>query len=117
MTVEEAEIQLTFQQKEYAHRLKKVVTEAADMAKKDFNVEFRGNLWIEKALVCNSGSLKGLRKTRLGMVQLRTRYSHLLIKLVEGQKPKYYYKPPPSKESLAKEYFNSLYSRKIHGGL
>ncbi|MEN2500455.1 MAG: 54S ribosomal protein L22, mitochondrial, partial [Marteilia pararefringens] len=117
MSVEEALIQLDFQQCERAVRLKRLLRETTELALSEYNVQFRSELWIEKLNATKARYLKGIRYSMKGFHQTKTHYSHLFVKLTEGDKPEHYYKPEPCRTELASDYYDAMYYRQIQEGL
>lgn len=118
MNIDEAIKQCRFMPFKPAQLTANVLEEARDKAIKDHNFEFKSNMWIEDARCVKGLVIKGVRKhARMRFGEVRYFYSHVLIKLTEGEPPKHYYRPPDDGYDLIKRFYDDLRSRKIDQGL
>lgn len=116
--VDEAVKQLKFMPYKGAQIAADVLLEAQEKAVKNHNFEFKSNMWIDEAHCTKGLVIKGLRKhARMRFGTIRYFYCHLMIKLVEGEPPEHFYRPPKDGNDLLKDYYNQLRSRKIEQAL
>jgi len=118
LSIDEAIKQLEFMPYKTARITADVLREAQDIAVREHNFEYKSNMWIEEARCGKGLVIKGLRKhARMRFGTVRYFYCHLMIKLTEGQPPKYYYRPEEDGNDKLRGYFDQLRSRKIEQGL
>lgn len=118
LNVDEAIKQLSFIAYKSAQISKNVLEEAQEIAVKDHNFEYKSKMWIEDVRVGKGLVIKGLRKhARMRFGEVRYFYTHLMIKLTEGEPPEHYYEPQKDGNDLLKDYYDELRSRKIEQGL
>lgn len=114
MSVEEAVKQLSFIPKKGAVVVKEVIQEAAEMAVREHNVEFKTNLWVAQSLVSQGLIVKGVRKhARMRFGTVYYRYCHYFVRLAEGPPPEHYYERPLTGNEKLQEYFDELRQRRI----
>lgn len=118
LNVDEAIKQLKFMPYKGPQIAADVLEEAQDIAIREHNFECKSNMWIEEAHVTKGLVLKGTKKhARMRFGEVRYFYSHLMIKLCEGEAPTHYYKPAKDGNDLIKDYYDKLRSRKILHGI
>nr|XP_033783468.1 39S ribosomal protein L22, mitochondrial isoform X2 [Geotrypetes seraphini] len=116
MSIDQALGQLQFNDKKGAKIIKEVLLEAQDMAVKNFNVEYKSNLYIAESFSGKGKYLKRIRYHGRGMFGIMDKVKcHYFVKLVEGPPPPM--EPPKSGFDLAKEYVQQLCNRTIVHGL
>lgn len=118
MNIDEAIKQCRFMPFKPAQITANILEEARDKAIKDHNFEFKSNMWVEDAKCVKGLVIKGVRRhARMRFGEVRYFYSHILIKLTEGEAPKHFYRPPRDGNDMLKHFYNDLRSRKIEQGL
>lgn len=118
LSVDEAVKQLKFLPYKGAQITADVLLEAQEEAVRKHNFEFKSNMWIDEAHCTKGLVIKGLRKhARMRFGTVHYFYSHLMIKLVEGQPPEHFYRPPKDGNDLIKDFYDKLRSRKIEHAL
>lgn len=118
LSVDEAVKQLRFMPYKGAQLAADTLLEAQQKAVQDHNFEFKSNMWIADARCGKGLVIKGIRKNaRMRFSTITYFYCHLMIKLVEGQPPVHYYRPPKDGNDLLKDYYDELRSRKVDQGL
>lgn len=118
MTVDEALKQLSFLPFRPAHILIDVIKDGREIALKEHNFEFKSDMWIEDIRVGKGLVIKGLRKharMRFGVVNYF--YTHVNIKLTEGQPPQDFYVPKKDGNDRLKDFYDGLRVRRIPQGL
>ncbi|XP_065213186.1 large ribosomal subunit protein uL22m [Planococcus citri] len=119
LTIDEALKQLALVGRKGAEIATRAINEAADMAVKDHNVEFRTNLWIAECFHGRGVMVKGVRrhaKGRIGLVHYR--YCNFYIRLEEGKPPAdYYRKGDRSGPALLEKWVTEMRGRKIYNTL
>lgn len=114
MSVDEAIKQLSFISRKGAIVAKEVIQEAAEMAVREHNVEFKTNLWVAESHVGQGLIVKGLRKhARMKSGIVYYRYCHYFVRLAEGPPPEHYYERPLTGNEKLQEYFDELRQRRI----
>uniref|UniRef100_A0A8D0H839 Large ribosomal subunit protein uL22m n=1 Tax=Sphenodon punctatus TaxID=8508 RepID=A0A8D0H839_SPHPU len=116
MSIDQALAQLEFNDKKGAKVMKEVLLEAQEMAVRDFNVEFKSNLYIARSFSGKGHYLKRIRYHGKGHFGIMDKVKcHYFVKLVEGPPPA----PDPPKTGFdqAKEYVQQLRSRTIINAL
>uniref|UniRef100_A0A8C8RG75 Large ribosomal subunit protein uL22m n=1 Tax=Pelusios castaneus TaxID=367368 RepID=A0A8C8RG75_9SAUR len=112
MSIDQALAQLEFNDKKGAKVIKEVLLEAQEMAVKDFNVEFKSNLYIADSFSGKGHYLKRIRYHGRGMFGIMEKVKcHYFVKLVEGRPPPP--EPPQTGFDQAKEYVQQLRNRTI----
>lgn len=118
LSVDEAIKQCSFMPFKIAVMTAEILREAQVKAVKEHGFEYKSNMWVEDAR-CHKGLvIKGLRKharMRFGVVNYF--YSHVMLKLTEGEPPQDFYKPQKDGNDHLKDYFDKLRSRKIQQGI
>lgn len=118
MNIDEAIKQCKFLPYKGAQIAAQVLEEAQEIAVRDHNFECKSNMWVEEAIVGKGLVLKGTRKhARMRFGEVRYFYTHLMVKLVEGEAPIHYYKPAKDGNDLLKDYYDNLRSRNILQGM
>lgn len=118
MNVDEAIKQLSFISGKPPQLAIEVLREAQAEAVKNHNFEYKSKIWIEDAIAVKGLVIKGLRKhARMRFGQISYFYTHLLVKLREGDPPQHYYRPPKDGNDMLKDYYDELRARKIPQGL
>ncbi|KAJ8297765.1 hypothetical protein KUTeg_024296 [Tegillarca granosa] len=111
MSIDEALKQLSFDKHKGAKIIKEALLEAQEMAVRDFNVEFKSNLWIESSNTGKGKVVKGITKKNPGIIHYR--YSHYFVRLREGTPPKDYYPRRPTGYEKMEDYIKEQRSRRI----
>lgn len=118
MSVDEAIKQLSFIAGKPSQIAIEVLREAQAEAIKNHNFEYTSKMWIEDAKAVKGLVIKGLRKhARMRFGQISYFYSHILVKLREGNPPQHFYRPPKDGNDMLKDYYDELRARKIPQGL
>lgn len=118
LNIDEAIKQTKFMAFKPAQITAELLQEAQEIAVKDHNFEFKSNMWIEDAKCVKGLVVKGVRKhARMRFGEIRYFYSHVCIKLTEGEPPKHFYRPPKDGNDHLKDFYDDLRSRKIYQGL
>lgn len=118
LNVDEAIKQCRFMPFKPAQVVAEILEEAQAIAVKDHNFEFKSNMWIEDARCVKGLVVKGFRKhARMRFGEVRYFYSHVCIKLTEGEPPKHFYRPPKDGNDYLKDFYDDLRSRNIEQGL
>ncbi|KAJ1128532.1 hypothetical protein NDU88_006910 [Pleurodeles waltl] len=116
MSIDQAIAQLEFNDKKGAKIMREVLLEAQDLAVRNYNVEYKSNLYIAQSFSNKGKYLKRIRYHGRGMFGIMDRvYCHYYVKLVEGP-------PPPPEPAVtgfdqAKKYVQQLRDRTIIHGL
>ncbi|XP_033500857.1 large ribosomal subunit protein uL22m [Epinephelus lanceolatus] len=111
MSIDQAIAQLEFNDKKGAKIMKEVLEEAQEMAVRNYNVEYKSNLYVAESYSGKGRYLKRIRYHGRGMFGIMDKvFCHYFVKLVEG--------PPPKTEEKtsfdqAKEYVEGLKNRTI----
>ena len=118
LNVDEAIKQLKFMPYKSAQLTAEIIKEAQEKAVKDHNFEFKSNMWIEDAKAGKGLVIKGYRKhARMRFGEVRYFYSHIMLKLTEGEPPVHFYQPKRDGNDCLKSFYDELRSRKIEQGL
>ncbi|VDK55520.1 unnamed protein product [Anisakis simplex] len=115
MNVDEAILQLKFQNRKGADILKEILEEAKERAEKEFHIEFPSQMHVAEAFPIQSEIIKGARRHAHEMWHtIRYRYIHVFVRLEEGEGPgvKGRLKPKDGWEKM-EEYYAYLRSRQI----
>ena len=111
--MDEAIKQLAFVPKKGAHIMREVLEEARQVALKQHNFEFKSDMYVGEANVGKGLVIKGVRKHaffRLG--EVRYFHCHIMVRLVEGPPPAYFYHAPLSNRKKLELYVEDLRRRK-----
>lgn len=118
LNVDEAVKQLSFLPGKPAALAKEILLEAQAEAVKNHNFEFKSKMWVEDAKAVKGLVIKGLRKhARMRFGEIRYFYTHILVKLREGEPPQHFYRPKKDGNDMLKDYYDDLRARKIPQGL
>lgn len=118
MSVDEAIKQCSFMPYKTAQITAELLKEAQDVAIRKHNFEFKSNMWVEDARVGKGLVMKGVRKhARMRFGVINYFYSHIMLKLTEGEPPQDFYRPKRDGNDCIKEFYDKLRSRKIDQGL
>lgn len=122
MSIDEAIKQLTYVKLKGAAIVKEVLQEAQEIAVREHNFEYRSRMWIAESFATKGVVFKGMRKhARMRFGEVRYFHCHYYVKLVEGEPPVDYVRPPESvhypniykpEEKLA-EHIEKLRQRRI----
>ncbi|MEE6478295.1 hypothetical protein FKM82_011809 [Ascaphus truei] len=116
MSIDQAIAQLEFNDKKGAKIMKEVLLEAQDLAVRNYNVEYKSNMYLAQSFSNKGKYLKRIRYHGRGMFGIMDKvYCHYYVKLVEGP-------PPPKEEPVtgyqqAQEYVQQLRNRTIINSL
>ncbi|XP_056302953.1 39S ribosomal protein L22, mitochondrial [Danio aesculapii] len=111
MTIDQALVQLEFNDKKGAKIIREVLLEAQDMAVRNHNVEYKSNLYIAESYSGKGKYLKRIRYHGRGMFGIMDKvHCHYFVKLVEGVPPQVQTK---TGFDQAKEYVEQLKNRTI----
>jgi len=118
MNIDEAIKQCQFMPYKVAQLTAEILKEAQEKAVREHNFEFKSNIWVEDAICTKGLVIKGKRRhARMRFGEVRYFYSHVMLKLTEGQPPDDFYRPVKDGNDLLKDFYDDLRSRKIKQGL
>ncbi|GMR40589.1 hypothetical protein PMAYCL1PPCAC_10784, partial [Pristionchus mayeri] len=115
MNVDEALVQLDLQQIKSTGILAEVLREAKDRAANEFHIEHPSRMHVAEAFPIQSNIIKGARRhAHEAWNTIRYRYTHLYVRLEEGEGPGYKGREKP-KDGWDKmsDYYKYLRSRQI----
>lgn len=113
LSVDEAIKQCAFVPKKGAHIMREVLNEAREIALNQHNFEYKSDMYVGEANVQKGLVIKGVRKHaffRLG--EVRYFHCHIMLRLVEGPPPDYFYHKPLSNRDKLEYYMDELRRRK-----
>lgn len=88
------------------------------MAVRDFNAEFRSNMWVEASFIGRAPVVKGVRRGARGRVSiLEYRFFHYFVRLREGLPPQRYYPQLPEGYEAAANFIAEERARTIDKAL